>query len=145
MKMVKSHQEWPYAEDAISSALYALESRLTGNAEEAVWSAEHAISAIDEYVTEEFKAITPKIHERAMNDPLIQAEYQRQRRDIEDLLAAGDSDADQREVISKIRRHAQTDALRFFDREAASKSLWRQGDRHLVSLEVQWLGDNEAM
>ena len=69
------------------------------------------------------RTISPEEHEALIADPLMQVEFKREHQDIDDLARGTGSEADQREAISKVRRRVQTDALRFFDREAASKSL----------------------
>jgi hypothetical protein len=126
----KGHYEegWSFAKNAIWSTQYALHLWLDGQVQNAIWATDCAIETLYHSMAipiggAEMRTIDPEEHEELIDDPLMRAEFRREHQDIDDLARGAGSEADQREAISKVRRRAQTDALRFFDREAASKSL----------------------
>jgi hypothetical protein len=126
----KGHYDegWSFAKNAIWSTQYALHLWLDGQVQNAVWATDCAIESLYHSTATPIggvgmRTISPEEHEALIADPLMQVEFKREHQDIDDLARGTGSEADQREAISKVRRRVQTDALRFFDREAASKSL----------------------
>lgn len=80
-----------YAEDAVSAVAYCLRCLLSAEAQEAAWAARRVYEAVDLFVTTR-DGITPSdvgAEDRVLQDPVIQAELQRQERDIADLQSAG--------------------------------------------------------
>src|SRR5262245_49626325 len=75
------------AEDATAALAYALRCRKTGKAQEAAWAARRAYDALDDYVInrEGIDTNAPDGDIRVLAHPLIQAEFERQNRDFEEL------------------------------------------------------------
>jgi uncharacterized protein YjaG (DUF416 family) len=100
------------AEDAAAALAYALRCRQNGEAQEAAWAARRVYEALDHFIIERDNVDTnlPGAEARVLSDPLIQAELDRQDRDIDELLAAADEG-----VSSRIRARAVTEAKSLFD------------------------------
>jgi uncharacterized protein YjaG (DUF416 family) len=101
------------AEDAAAALAYVVRCRQNGEAQEAVWAARRVYEALDHFVIERDDVDTnlPGAEDRVLTDPLIQAELDRQHRDIDELLLAA---ADER-VSARIRARAETDAKSLLD------------------------------
>jgi hypothetical protein len=117
---VDYHEPWfveqASAEDASAAVVFALTCRQNGNSQEAMWSAQRAHSAIDQFVIdrEHIDVIPRGARERILAHPLIQAELARQRRDIDELLAAAAADADVRQTAERFRARAKAEAAIVF-------------------------------
>jgi hypothetical protein len=119
---------WRFAKNAIRSTQHAIRLWMEGEVGDGVWASDLAIDTlytstaipIDDV---QMRTISWDEHEALIATPLVQAEYRREHQDLADLTAGAGTDPDQMEAISKVRRRAQTDALRFLDRDAAAKSL----------------------
>lgn len=100
------------AEDAAAALAYALRCRQNGEAQEAAWAARRVYEALDHFVIERDDVDTnvPGAEDRVLSDPLIQAELERQHRDIDELLLAV---ADER-VSARIRARAEIEAQSLF-------------------------------
>lgn len=75
-------------DDATASLAYAIRCMLTGEAQEAVWSARRAYEALDEYVIQSL-AINPgnlTMESRVLSHSAIQAELKRQNIDLDELV-----------------------------------------------------------
>jgi len=74
-------------DDAIASVAYTLRARLRGDSQEAAWAARTTYASLDYYLgglipSTEF---TREVEQRILAHPLMQAELERQRRDLSDL------------------------------------------------------------
>jgi uncharacterized protein YjaG (DUF416 family) len=100
------------AEDAAAALAYTLRCRQNGEAQEAAWAARRVYEALDHFVIERDNVDTnlSGAEARVLSDPLIQAELDRQARDIDDLVAAADEG-----ISSTIRARAVTEAESLFD------------------------------
>ena len=115
---------WTYAEDAVASTAYAIESRLTGAVDRAAWAAKRATELLDMHIiiTLRLKLVDARQEGRITADPLMQAELRRQQNDLAELAHVHDEDAHGSAVIANVHARACIDALRFFDRDAALKA-----------------------
>jgi uncharacterized protein YjaG (DUF416 family) len=84
--------ECAFAQHAAASVAYAIRSRLEGDGQEAGWAARQVYEAIDLWVTtrDNVDVNAVGVEDRIVEDPLIQAELARQKRDIEALVASLD-------------------------------------------------------
>ena len=82
-----------YAEDALSALAYCLQCLRSPDAQEAAWAARRVYEALDYFVTtrDNISPDEPGGDVRVLGDSVIQAELERQARDITDLSRAGDS------------------------------------------------------
>jgi uncharacterized protein YjaG (DUF416 family) len=105
-----------YAEDAVSSAAYALGAWIKSDIQQAVWAARRAYNALDEYVG----AMNPvgpfdqKEEDRIRLHSLVQAELRRQQADVAQLLKIAAGSITEREGVAELRHRAQNDARVFF-------------------------------
>lgn len=98
----------PYVDDAASAVAYALRTiQSGGQAQEAAWAARRAYEAVDLFVTER---LAIEDEEAVMRHPLIQAELIRQRRDLDELTAGGDSP----DFLRTLRARAAADGAAMF-------------------------------
>lgn len=105
-----------YAEDAVASLSYALDTALSGTGQDAMWAAQRAYSALNEYIIQRFRVDTNTPNVQAFIDsfPIIQAELSRQRADLADLRAAAAYPSDETAVIVRVKHRAESDAASFF-------------------------------
>lgn len=103
-----------YAEDAISSVVYALTCRQNGDSQEATWSAQCACASVDYFTTSREKFVPNPVSDpsRVFAHPLMQAELARQRRDVDELLRVADEDV--RQVAARFRDRAKAESKVFF-------------------------------
>lgn len=106
--------ECAYAQNTAAAAAYALRSYLSGDAQDAAWSARQVYEALDLWVATrdnvDFNA--PGGERFIAEDPLVQAELARQRRCVESLAdVSGD---ELRRLVSGIRREAASDGHAIF-------------------------------
>jgi uncharacterized protein YjaG (DUF416 family) len=129
LKTEQDIEGWLYAEDAVASTSYAIESWLTGKARDAALAAKRGIDLVETHLIECFDLDISEQEDRARidTDPLTQAELHRQQRDLMDLAGVQLADAHGSAVIAIVRDRAGTDALRFLDRDAALKYLGEVG------------------
>jgi uncharacterized protein YjaG (DUF416 family) len=120
MALVPTEEDGPWideqaaAEDHVSALLYALTCLQGGDPQEAAWSAQHVYDALDSYIQcrdgrGDTQALDPK---RVLADPLVQAELNRQRRDLDELMAC--KAADLSELTARLRDRAQKDGSAVF-------------------------------
>jgi len=78
------------AEDAASATAYALRCRRSGDGKEAAWAARRAYETVDQYVVDREGVNLNAVgaEELLIEHPLVQAELERQHRDLDDLGAA---------------------------------------------------------
>jgi uncharacterized protein YjaG (DUF416 family) len=102
------------AEDAGSALAYALRCRQTGNAQEAAWAARRSYEALDHFVVaqEDIDTNAAFGENRVLLHPLVQAELARQRRDMEELLGAAETELPN--IASRVQQRAKADAQMFF-------------------------------
>ena len=102
------------AQDAGISVTYALRTRISGEAQDAAWSAQTAYESLDNFVVnrESIDTNQPGGEDRVLSHPLIQAELSRQKRDFDELRGAGD--ANHQLVIMQLRNRAKSDGRIFF-------------------------------
>ena len=108
-------EEATYGQDTAMSVAYALRARLNGEAQEAAWAARVAYEALDHFVIncEGIDTNKPGEEQRVLSHPLIQAEFARQRRDLDDLLRASDG-GDTTSVVRHLQERAKAEAPVFF-------------------------------
>jgi uncharacterized protein YjaG (DUF416 family) len=99
--------EQPYAEDAGSAAAYALRALEGGGPQEAGWAARHAYEALDHYVIHH---VGIEDEQQILAHPLLQAEFARQERDVDECGTAPDPVA----LIARLRERAQAEAASYF-------------------------------
>jgi hypothetical protein len=106
-------QEATNAQNAGMAVAYALRTRLTGEAQEAAWAARVAYEALDNFVInkEDIDTSKPGSELRVLSHPLMQAEFERQERDLRELLASGHRIV---EIVQRLRERARSDATLFF-------------------------------
>jgi len=111
-------REANYAQDASISVAYALRARITGEAQEAAWSARHAWESLYQFVIdrEGLDINQPSDMARVLSHPLVQAELLRQRRDLDDLLSVSGENLQQ--VITRLRDRAKGESETFFTVES---------------------------
>jgi uncharacterized protein YjaG (DUF416 family) len=97
----------PYADDAASAVAYALRTIKSGEAQEAAWAARRAYEAVDHFV---MHRLGIEDEEAIMRHPMMQAELTRQRRDLDDLTAGGDSP----DLVRTLRARAAADSAAMF-------------------------------
>ena len=100
------------AQNAAMSVIYALRTRITGEAQEAAWSARVAYEALDNFVinTEHIDSSKPGGEQLVLSHRLIQAELGRQRRDLSKLLQAS---LPRHDLIAQLRHIARDEAMVF--------------------------------
>jgi uncharacterized protein YjaG (DUF416 family) len=105
-----------YAEDAVSSAAYAIQARLEANIQHAIWAAERAYNALDEFVGAQNHSgpFDQKEESRILSHPLVQAELGRQQADLAQLQKIAAGSMNESEGIAQVLHRAQTDANIFF-------------------------------
>jgi uncharacterized protein YjaG (DUF416 family) len=82
-----------YGEDALSALAYCVSCLQSGDPQEAAWAARRVYEALDYFVTNRDN-VTPGdsgAETRVLSDSMIQAELERQARDIDDLSHLGDT------------------------------------------------------
>ena len=105
-------QHHAQAEDAAASIAYALRTHLTGEAQEAAWSARRAYEALDSQVVNELD-IDPSdlgAEDQILGHAAIQQELARQHRDLADLSALANSPDEARIAIETLRTRAHREA-----------------------------------
>lgn len=110
-----------HAQEAGISAVYALRTRISGEAQDAAWSAQTAYESLDNFVInrEGIDTNQPGGEARVLSHPLIQAELLRQQRDLNELYDIGD--ANNQHFITRIRDRARAESAIFFGSESAEK------------------------
>ncbi len=101
-----------YAEDGLSALAYCLRCVRSADSQDATWAARRVYEALDCLVTNSDNSSPdgPTDEARVVSEPLIQAELERQVRDLADLSAAGDSLSQQ--LLDRLRkRSAQEQAI----------------------------------
>jgi uncharacterized protein YjaG (DUF416 family) len=112
----------PYAEDAAAALVYALRSRLTGDAVEAVRSARRAYESFDHLVQAQagIDPITPEDEAAILSHPLLQRELSRQLRDLQELAAVPRLDvADASVLLEAMLARAREEGEEVFGDEVA--------------------------
>lgn len=107
-------KEANYAQDAGISVAYTLRTRITGEAQEAAWSARHAWESLDQFVIDKEGLDKNRSSDmaRALSHPLVQAELSRQSRDLDELRGISGENFD--EVIARLRDRAKAESETFF-------------------------------
>lgn len=103
------------ADDAAASVACAVDAAGSGDARKAAFSARRCYEALDTYLASELNIDFnyPGAEARVLGHPLVQAEFARQCRDLEDLAAAG---ADAAAVVLRVQARAVEEARNFFGR-----------------------------
>jgi uncharacterized protein YjaG (DUF416 family) len=122
MELIPQEDEIPWildqawAEDAAVALVYALCTRQNGKSQDAMWAARRAYDALDHFVTnqEDIDPSTAGAEERILSNPLIQAEFIRQQRDLRELSALVPED--QPTLVQKIRQRAKAESIDVFKR-----------------------------
>jgi len=107
-------EQTTYAQDSLISLAYALRTRLTGEPQEAAWSARVAYEALDHFVInlEDIDTNKPGGEERVICHPIVQAELKRQQRDLDELLDSSGQNV--HEIALRFRDRACAEAGSFF-------------------------------
>ena len=102
-------EESAYAQNAAAAVAYALRCRAKGNAQEAGWAARQVYEAIDQYVIrrEGIDVNAREAEDGLRGHRLIQAELERQKRDLEDLQSSQAN-------VEEIRQRARLDGQQLF-------------------------------
>jgi uncharacterized protein YjaG (DUF416 family) len=105
-----------YAEDAVLSLAYAVDTALSGTSQDAMWAAEHAYGALNEYIIQRFGVDTNAPNAQSLIDsfPIIQAEISRQQVDLTELRAAAKHSGSEVAALTRIKLRAESDAASFF-------------------------------
>jgi uncharacterized protein YjaG (DUF416 family) len=99
--------ELPAADSAATAIVYALRALDEGSSQEAAWAARHAYEAADYFVTH----VVGLEDEDAIDaHPAVQAELERQNRDLEELLSV--AEATMRQTLERLRRRASEEGRR---------------------------------
>jgi hypothetical protein len=108
--------EQAWAEDAAAAVVYALRCRQNGKSQESAWAALRAYDALDHFVTtqEDIDPSTAGAEERIISNPLIQAEFMRQQRDLRELVAVDPQD--ESTLAQKIRQRAKAESSGVFNK-----------------------------
>jgi uncharacterized protein YjaG (DUF416 family) len=122
MELIPKEDEKPWipdqvwAEDAAVAVVYALSCRCSGKSQDAAWAAARAYDALDHFVItqEDIDPSTAGAEERILSNPLIQAEFMRQQRDLRGLVAVDRQD--QSTLIQKIRQRAKAESVAVFNK-----------------------------
>ena len=102
-----------YAQDAVAALVYTLEVRLTGSLQNAIFCAQCPYDALDNYVINKFSLDPVKDGEKTiLAHPLIQQEFSRQLRDLEELHRALKG-PNPKATIKKIHQRAILESLDF--------------------------------
>jgi len=120
MELIPKEDEKPWipeqnwAEDAAAAVVYALRTCQNGNSQEAAWAARGAWEALDDFVTmqEDIDPSSPDDEEWILSNPLIQAEFMRQQRDLGELVAADRKDVSA--IARKMRQRAKAESTSVF-------------------------------
>lgn len=114
MELIPGEDEVPwvdeqaYADDAASAIAYALRTLDSGESQEAAWAARRAYEAADHHV---MYRLGLEAESQVLAHPVVQTEFSRQRRDIEELLAAPEGSA---VLYVRLRDRARAEASTFF-------------------------------
>ena len=109
-----------YAEDAATSIAYAIEARLTDDAQKAAWAARRAFEAVDYFIMCQIGSTTiePEHLRFALSQPIVQAKLRRQQAVLEELQLASAEKSLWPSAISKLRDRARRDAEFFLNAAA---------------------------
>lgn len=122
MELIPQEDEEPWipdqawAEDAAVAVVYALCTRQNGKSQDAAWAARRAYDALDDFITtqEDIDPSTAGAEERIISNPLIQAEFMRQQRDLRELATVERKDVST--LVQKIRQRAKADSISVFNK-----------------------------
>jgi hypothetical protein len=105
-----------YADDAIASLAYAIDTAISGSGRETLWAVERAYSALDHYIIQRFTVDVnvPRVQSLIDSFPMMQAELARQQADLAELRASAEDPDNQAVVIARIKHRAENDAASFF-------------------------------
>jgi uncharacterized protein YjaG (DUF416 family) len=112
-RLIPEEEPWddvlPYAENAAIAVAYAISARSSSLSQEAVWAARQMFDAVDLLViTRDGVDLNQRGAElRVLQDPVVQAELDRQRRDLNTLAATPARDT--AEVALTLRERARHD------------------------------------
>jgi hypothetical protein len=101
-------EEQAYADDAASAMAYTLRALDTGEPQEAAWAARRAYEAADHHV---MHRLGVDGETQVLAHPIVQAEFSRQRRDLDEILGARRESAG---LFVRLRDRAKAEAPAFF-------------------------------
>jgi uncharacterized protein YjaG (DUF416 family) len=101
-------REQAYADDAASAIAYALRTLESGDPQEAAWAARRTYEAADHHVTHRLGI---EDETQVLNHPIVQAEFARQRRDLDELRGAKRESI---QLFARLRDRARAEARLFF-------------------------------
>lgn len=106
--------ECAYAQHAAAAVAYAIRSWLTAEPKEAGWAARQSYELLDLWVTtrDNIDLNAPGAEDRVVSDYLIQAELQRQHRDLKELDLAAEN---VRPMVQQLRRRARAEGAQLLD------------------------------
>jgi uncharacterized protein YjaG (DUF416 family) len=100
--------EQAFADDAVSATAYALETLKSGEPQESAWAGRRAFEAAGYHVSHRLGV---ESYSDVVAHPVVQRELSRQRRDLDELLAARQEPP---ELVVRLRDRARTEAATFF-------------------------------
>ena len=99
--------EQAYADDAASAIAYTLRALDGGQSQEVAWAARRAYEAADHHVTHRLGIEELQV----LAHPIVQREFSRQRRDLDELLGAAEGST---ALFARLRDRAKAEASMFF-------------------------------
>lgn len=101
------------AEDCAAAVAYSIRCRQGGEAQDAAWAARRVYEALDNFIIGNESIDTNDLgaEQLVLSHPLMQAELDRQRRDVNELLGGGNDELD---LIARIRDRAKVEATVIF-------------------------------
>lgn len=101
-------EEQAYADDAASAVAFTLRALESGEPQEAAWAARRAYEALDHHV---IHRLGIEAEEQVLAHPVVQAELERQHRDVDELHATRQDPAS---LILRLRERARAESAVFF-------------------------------
>ncbi len=90
-----------YAQDAVAALTYAFRARISGDSQEAAWAARRAYEAFDQFAIKrtQIDLADAMAEQTILTNPIVQDELRRQNRDLDDLLLAAASVAQEERLL----------------------------------------------
>jgi hypothetical protein len=118
MDLIPQEEDGPWVpeqasgEDAGAAVAYALRCRQNGQSQEAAWAARRAYEALDHFVINRRQIDVNRSggETQVLGDAVLQAEFGRQRRDLDELLGAKDV----QQAAARLRDRARKESAIFF-------------------------------
>jgi hypothetical protein len=111
--------DYPYAEDAVASLVYAMRALLGDGAENAMWSIRRAYEAVDSFVIHNILEGDDIDEAEVLAHPLVQAELLRQHVDLSELQECYNRQGSLAVVGTRLKDRAISNSRRIFQSEEA--------------------------